>query len=102
MSGITVTRSPARNPLTSFPISLGAGTIGILTALTAKVAGAGEIVVTDLFDLNLKVTKALCGARTYSFKKDRLEDTLLVDCPDKFDITFLCSGAPRTWSKPSG
>ncbi len=75
---------------------LGGGTIGILTALAAKVAGAGEIVVTDLFDFNLKVTNDLCGARTYSVKKDRLEDTLLIDYPDKFDITFLCSGAPKT------
>jgi len=75
---------------------LGAGTIGILTALAAKVAGAREIVVTDLFDFNLKVTKDLCGARTYSVKKDGLEDTLLKDYPDQFDITFLCSGAPKT------
>jgi L-iditol 2-dehydrogenase len=75
---------------------LGAGTIGILTALAAKVAGAREIVVTDLFDFNLKVTKDLCSARTYSVKEDGLEDTLLKDYPDKFDVTFLCSGAPKT------
>lgn len=75
---------------------LGTGTIGIFTALAAKAAGAGEIVVTDLFDFNLKVTRDLCGAKTYNVKQEGLEEAILKDDPDKFDITFLCSGAPKT------
>ena len=75
---------------------LGAGTIGILTALPAKMAGAKEIVVTDLYDFNLKVTSDLCGAKTYSVKEAGLEERILKDHPEKFDVTFLCSGDPAT------
>ena len=75
---------------------LGGGTIGILAALAAKKAGAREIVVTDLFDFNLKVTSDLCGAKTYSVKGAGLEERILKDRPEKFDVTFLCSGAPAT------
>ena len=94
--GIHSVYSQAKVETGSRVLVLGAGTIGIATAMAAKAAGAKEIVVTDLFDFNLKVTQDLCGARTYSVKMDRLEDTLLIDYPDKFDITFLCSGAPKT------
>lgn len=75
---------------------LGAGTIGILTALAVKMAGAREIVVTDLFDFNLKVTSDLCGAKTYSVKEAGLEERILKDHLEKFDVTFLCSGASAT------
>jgi len=75
---------------------LGAGTIGILTALAAKMAGAKEIVVTDLFDFNLRVTRELCGAQSYNAKTEGLEEIILKDFPQKFDVTFLCSGAPKT------
>ncbi len=80
----------------STALILGAGTIGILTALAAKRAGAKEIVITDLFDFNLKVTKDLCGARTYSAKGSAVEEVILKDYPQKFDVTFLCSGAAGT------
>ncbi len=75
---------------------LGAGTIGILTAVAAKMAGAKEIVVTDLFDFNLGVTSALCGARSYNARTEGLAETILRDYPERFDATFLCSGAPAT------
>jgi L-iditol 2-dehydrogenase len=77
-------------------LMLGAGTIGILTALAAKRAGAKEIVITDLFDFNLTVTKDLCGATTYSAKGGAVEEVILKDYPQKFDVTFLCSGAVGT------
>jgi L-iditol 2-dehydrogenase len=75
---------------------LGGGTIGILTALAVKKAKAKEIVITDLFDFNLKVTADLCGAKTYTVKEAGLEERILKDHPEKFDVTFLCSGAPVT------
>ena len=75
---------------------LGGGTIGILTALAVKKAGPREIVVTDLFDFNLKVTGDLCGAKTYTVKEAGLEERILKDRPEKFDVTFLCSGATAT------
>lgn len=75
---------------------LGAGTIGILTALAAKMAGAKEIVVTDLFEFNLGLTRELCGAKTYHARTEGLEAIILNDFPEKFDATVLCSGAPKT------
>jgi 2-desacetyl-2-hydroxyethyl bacteriochlorophyllide A dehydrogenase len=75
---------------------LGAGTIGILTAVAAKMAGAKEIVVTDLFEFNLGVTRELCGAQSYNAKTERLEEIILEEFPQKFDVAFLCSGAPKT------
>jgi len=75
---------------------LGAGTIGILTAVAAKMSGAKEIVVTDLFDFNLNLTRELCGAQVFNARTDGLEEMLLKEYPQKFDVTFLCSGSPKT------
>jgi L-iditol 2-dehydrogenase len=75
---------------------LGAGTIGILTAVAAKMAGAKEIVVTDLFDFNLGITRDLSGAQSYHAGTEGLEEIILKEFPQKFDVTFLCSGAAKT------
>ena len=75
---------------------LGGGTIGILTALAARAAGAGDLVTTDLFEFNLALTRALCGAETIHAGRTGWEDDLTRAYPDKFDVTFLCSGAPAT------
>jgi len=45
-------------------IVLGAGPIGIFTAMAARAAGAGEIVMTDLLDFNLALVREMCGAVT--------------------------------------
>ena len=75
---------------------LGAGTIGILTAIAAKMAGAKETVVTDLFEFNLGIARELSGAKTYNAQTAGLEEIILSDFPEKFDVTMLCSGAPKT------
>jgi L-iditol 2-dehydrogenase len=75
---------------------LGGGTIGILTALAARAAGAGDLVTTDLFEFNLALTRALCGAETIHAGRTGWEDDLARAYPEKFDVTFLCSGAPAT------
>jgi L-iditol 2-dehydrogenase len=75
---------------------LGGGTIGILTALAARAAGAGDLVTTDLFEFNVALTRALCGAETIHAGRTGWEDDLARAYPDKFDVTFLCSGAPAT------
>ncbi len=75
---------------------LGAGTIGILTACAAKMAGAKDIVVTDFFEFNLGIVRDLCGARGYGAKMEGLEEIILRDYPQKFDVSFLCTDAPKT------
>jgi L-iditol 2-dehydrogenase len=75
---------------------LGGGTIGILTALAARAAGAGTLVVTDLFEFNLALTQALCRAATVQVGREGWEAELARSYPEKFDVTFLCSGALDT------
>jgi L-iditol 2-dehydrogenase len=77
-------------------IVLGAGSIGIFTAMAVRAAGAGEIVMTDLLDFNLALVREMCGAVTYNSGKTDWEADLAQAYPDKFDIAFLCSGAPVT------
>jgi L-iditol 2-dehydrogenase len=77
-------------------IVLGAGPIGILTAMAARAAGAGEIVVTDLLEFNLRMARELCGASAYNAGEADWHAALTSAHPGKFDVAFLCSGAPVT------
>jgi L-iditol 2-dehydrogenase len=77
-------------------IVLGAGPIGILTAMAARAAGAGEIVMTDLLDFNLALAQELSGAIPYNSRDPVWETAVARAHPDKFDVAFLCSGAPIT------
>jgi len=94
--GVHAVQRQARVEPGSRVLVLGGGTIGILTALAARAAGAGELVTTDLFDFNLALTRTLCGAATIHAGQAGWEEDLARAHPDKFDVTFLCSGAPAT------
>jgi len=94
--GVHAVQRQARVEPGSRVLVLGGGTIGILTALAARAAGAGDLVTTDLFEFNLALTRALCGAETIHAGRTGWEDDLARAYPDKFDVTFLCSGAPAT------
>jgi len=94
--GVHAVQRQARVEPGSRVLVLGGGTIGILTALAARAAGAGDLVTTDLFEFNLALTRALCGAETIHVGRTGWEDDLTRAYPDKFDVTFLCSGAPAT------
>ena len=74
---------------------LGAGTIGILTAAAAANTGAEEIAITDLFASNLSTVASLCGAIPYDAADKNLTEKI-ARRHGKFDIVFLCSGAPTT------
>jgi L-iditol 2-dehydrogenase len=77
-------------------IVLGAGPIGLLTALAARAAGAAEIVLTDLLDFNLALGRELCGAIPVNAGSASWETELSRAQPDGFDVAFLCSNAPST------
>ncbi len=94
--GVHAVQRQARVEPGSRVLVLGGGTIGILTALAARAAGAGDLVTTDLFEFNLALTRALCGAEAIHAGRTGWEDELVRAFPDKFDVTFLCSGAPAT------
>ena len=83
-------------------VVLGAGPIGIFTAMAARATGAGEIVVTDLLDFNLALVREMCGAVTYNSGRAEWETDLARAYPGRFDIAFLCSGAPVTVRQAMG
>ncbi len=94
--GVHAVQRQARLEPGSRVLVLGGGTIGILTALAARAAGAGDIVATDLFEFNLALLRSLCGAAIIHAAEAGWEERLARAYPDKFDATFLCSGAPAT------
>lgn len=52
-------------------VILGAGTIGLVTILSAKAAGAGEIIVADLEDVRLEMAKKLGATKTINASKEK-------------------------------
>jgi L-iditol 2-dehydrogenase len=52
-------------------VILGAGTIGLVTILSAKAAGAGEIIVADLEDIRLEMAKKLGATKTINASKEK-------------------------------
>lgn len=73
---------------------LGAGTIGILTAVVAKLLNAQVIAITDLYEYNLKLANKLSGGMAYNANHSDLVSLILNDHPQKFDTVFICCGVP--------
>ena len=73
---------------------LGGGTIGILSAVAARLAGAESIVVTDLYEYNLNLAADLSGASAYNAKDPDMVERVERDHGGKFDIIMICGGAP--------
>ena len=72
---------------------LGAGPIGLLTGLVARIDGAAKIAVTDLYDHNLSLAADLFGAETYNAQQEKLPEKINSNHPDKYDVVFLCGNA---------
>ena len=72
---------------------LGAGPIGLFTGLVAKETGADNIAITDLFDYNLSIAGDLYNALTYNALKENIQERMIKDHPDRFDVVCLCGNA---------
>lgn len=72
----------------------GAGPIGSLCAAAAKVAGAAEIVVTDLQDFALDVARQMGATRTINIARAARDLTPYEQDKGQFDICLECSAAP--------
>lgn len=72
----------------------GCGPIGVLATLSARRAGAAEIVATDLSDFPLGIARSAGADRTINTGREPA--ALGEYAPDKgyFDILYECSGAP--------
>ena len=65
----------------------GSGPIGCLTVVAARLAGAAEIVVTDIADAPLGIARDLGADRSVNVATS--SDGI---GPDRFDVAFECSG----------
>jgi len=66
----------------------GGGTIGCLTVIAARLAGATSVTVSDILDRPLATARAVGAART--IRGDREADALAAP---QFDVAFECSGS---------
>ena len=82
---------------------VGAGCIGLGCMETARVAGAGRLIVTDKLDYRLKLARKLGATDTINVgKKDPLEEVKRLTDGRGADLVFECTnraaGAPQAWS----
>jgi L-idonate 5-dehydrogenase len=73
----------------------GAGPIGCLTAIAARFAGAGSIIVTDLVAAPLAVARAVGADDTVELGADRRLLDRLQAGPGAIDVAFECSGSAK-------
>lgn len=75
---------------------LGGGTIGLLTALAARLAGATTVAITDLYDQKLALALELGIDAAYNARQENLVQAIRGDHPEGFDVICLASGAAVT------
>ncbi|MBC7236625.1 MAG: alcohol dehydrogenase catalytic domain-containing protein [Chloroflexi bacterium] len=75
---------------------LGAGTIGLLTGIAARQAGASAVAITDLYEYNLSVGCTLGFDAAYRADQQDLVQRIRADYAEGFDVLFLTSGAAVT------
>ncbi|OWO84067.1 NAD(P)-dependent alcohol dehydrogenase [Photorhabdus luminescens] len=71
---------------------IGAGTIGIVTALAALAGGCSDVIICDLFDEKLEIAKQYPGLHPVNSKVLAEKVNTLTD-GDGVNILFECSGA---------
>jgi L-idonate 5-dehydrogenase len=73
----------------------GAGPIGVLAVAAARLAGATEIVVTDLFDEPLAIAKRMGATGVVNVKSASSELEAFAKDGGRFDVAIEVSGNPR-------
>ena len=72
---------------------LGAGPIGILTAIAAIDQGVEQVVITDTVDLNLEIAKQMTTLQTLNVTTEDISQ-LIEKYVDGFDAIFVSVGVP--------
>jgi L-idonate 5-dehydrogenase len=72
----------------------GAGPIGVLLVAAARLAGAAEIVVTDLFDEPLAIAKRMGATGVVNIKSASSELEAFANDGGRFDVAIEVSGNP--------
>jgi L-idonate 5-dehydrogenase len=70
----------------------GSGPIGVLVAASARLAGAAEIVVTDLFDEALQIAKRMGATDVINVRKNEAQLAAYAQDGGYFDVAFEASG----------
>lgn len=73
----------------------GAGPIGCLAVVAARMAGAAEIVATDLLPEALATARRMGADRTIDLSADRAPLDGLQERGGAIDVVFECSGSPQ-------
>ena len=70
----------------------GSGPIGVLVAASVRLAGAAEIVVTDLYDEALAIASRMGATHTVNVRTNEAELTAYTQNGGYFDVAFEASG----------
>lgn len=76
---------------------MGAGPIGLCTAILAKIAGATKVYISDVSDVRLAKAKEVGIENTLNPTKDDVVKKIHEDLPDGVDISFECAGVQATF-----
>ncbi len=86
----------------------GAGPIGLLTALVARIAGATKVYIADLAEVRLAKAKELGFTDVINSGKEDFVKRIFAENPTGVDVVFECAGAQPTLNqavqivKPAG
>jgi L-idonate 5-dehydrogenase len=73
----------------------GSGPIGVLVAASARLAGAAEIVVTDLYDEALEIASRMGATEVVNVRTNELHLAAYTQDGGYFDVSLEASGNPR-------
>ncbi|KRM75716.1 2,3-butanediol dehydrogenase [Secundilactobacillus collinoides] len=77
---------------------MGAGPIGLLMALLAKISGANHVYIVDVSEVRLNKAKELGIENTINPNEADVNDVIRKDLPNGVDITFECAGVQATFN----
>lgn len=79
-------------------VVLGAGTIGLMTALSARAAGAARVLVTDVQDEKLALAASIEGIETVNVAREAARDRVsAITGGSGADVVFEASGSSRAF-----
>ncbi len=80
-------------------VVLGAGTIGVMTALAALAGGCSRVLITDVQDEKLAIAGRYAGVETVNVAKEKATDRIMsMTAGWGADIVFEASGNPRAYA----
>ncbi|WEV72475.1 2,3-butanediol dehydrogenase [Bifidobacterium sp. ESL0790] len=77
---------------------MGAGPIGLICAILARIAGANKIYISDLAENRLAKCRELGFTDVLNPSKQDVAAEIKKECPNGVDITFECAGVQPTFN----